>query len=111
MGLNEHPARFPADLPAFFVRMLTDQGDLVLDPFGGSCVTGAVAEQLSRKWVCCELDDDYTEGAKGRFLNGTFAKLNTKDTPYAVQPPTAMLSESDAPLEKDGGRTRPKLGK
>lgn len=42
-GLPEHPARFPAGIPAFFIRMLTDPDDLVVDPFAGSCVTGAVA--------------------------------------------------------------------
>ena len=35
-GIAPHPARYPADLPEFFVRMLTDPGDFVLDPFGGS---------------------------------------------------------------------------
>ena len=39
-GLKPHPARFPVELPEYFVRMLTDRGDMVVDPFGGSCVTG-----------------------------------------------------------------------
>ena len=34
-GLKTHPARFPLELPEFFVRMLTDEGDSVLDPFAG----------------------------------------------------------------------------
>ena len=42
-NLKPHPARFPARLPEFFVRMLTDVGDAVIDPFAGSCVTGEVA--------------------------------------------------------------------
>ena len=37
---------FPADLPEYFIRMLTDPGDFVFDPFAGSCVTGEVAERL-----------------------------------------------------------------
>ena len=65
--LPVHPARFPEQLPEYFIRMLTAPGDLVLDPFAGSCVTGAVAEQLGRRWTCCEMDADYLEGAKGRF--------------------------------------------
>ncbi|TWW08893.1 methyltransferase, partial [Planctomyces bekefii] len=65
-GLPEHPARFPASLPAMFIRMLTDKGDFVVDPFGGSCVTGSVAEQMERNWLCCELDLEYVEGAKGQ---------------------------------------------
>jgi site-specific DNA-methyltransferase (cytosine-N4-specific) len=66
-GLNPHPARFPAELPEFFVRMLTNKGDLVVDPFGGSCVTGEVCERLDRKWVCIDLVQDYLKGAVGRF--------------------------------------------
>ena len=41
-GYRPHPARYPAALPEFFVKMLTDEGDLVFDPFAGSNVTGAV---------------------------------------------------------------------
>ena len=62
-----HPARFPRLLPEFFLRLLSDPGDLVLDPFAGSCVTGEVAERMERKWICCELDEKYLKGARGRF--------------------------------------------
>ena len=41
-----HPARMPADLVEFFVKFVTDENDLVFDPFGGSNTTGAVAENL-----------------------------------------------------------------
>ena len=65
--LPVHPARYPDALPEYFIRMLTDPGDVVLDPFAGSCVTGEVAARLQRKWLCCELDEDYLLGALGRF--------------------------------------------
>jgi site-specific DNA-methyltransferase (cytosine-N4-specific) len=42
-GIAPHPARFPAGIPEYFVRMLTDPGDLVVDPFAGSCVTARCA--------------------------------------------------------------------
>ena len=110
LGLPEHPARFPAALPAMFIRMLTDKENLVIDPFGGSCVTGAVAEQLGRKWLCCELDSEYVEGAKGRFVGGADAAdlLQTgRATPYEIYPPALLLDEEDCPLVEDGGRERP----
>lgn len=66
-----HPARFPRELPRFFVEFLTDPGDLVLDPFGGSNMTGAVAEELERRWITFELFDDYLEGSIGRFDSAT----------------------------------------
>ncbi|WP_200868651.1 DNA methyltransferase [Bacillus cihuensis] len=40
MNIKPHPARFPNELPSFFIKFLTDPGDVVYDPFGGSCVTG-----------------------------------------------------------------------
>ncbi|MGH9476406.1 MAG: DNA-methyltransferase [Terriglobales bacterium] len=66
-GLKPHPARFPAAIPEMFVRMLTDEGDSVLDPFAGSCVTGEVCERLRRKWTCVELRGEYVQAALGRF--------------------------------------------
>ncbi len=65
--LKRHPARMPAALPRFFVNMLTTEGDLVLDPFGGSNTTGAVAEELGRRWMAVEPMSEYIEGSKGRF--------------------------------------------
>ena len=66
-GIKAHPARFPAELPEFFIRMLTDEGDRVVDPFAGSCVTGEVCERLKRRWTCIELQESYLNGALGRF--------------------------------------------
>ena len=66
-GLTIHPARFPPELPDFFIRFLTEAGQLVLDPFAGSNVTGQVAERLERKWIGIELSADYLAGSKVRF--------------------------------------------
>jgi len=66
-GEKPHPARFPPQLPAFFIKFLTDEGDLILDPFAGSCTTGEVAENLHRRWICIDRETDYLNGAKFRF--------------------------------------------
>ena len=66
-GSKVHPARFPAALPEFFIRLLTDYSDLVLDPFAGSNTTGAVAEKLERRWIAVENIEAYLEGSKFRF--------------------------------------------
>lgn len=65
--LKRHPARMPAALPRFFINLLTVEGDLVFDPFGGSNTTGAVAEELGRSWVAVEPMADYIQGSRGRF--------------------------------------------
>jgi site-specific DNA-methyltransferase (cytosine-N4-specific) len=66
-GLSPHPARFPKELPEFFIKFLTDPGDVVLDPFGGSNVTGKAAEDLRRRWMCFELLAEYLDGSRFRF--------------------------------------------
>jgi len=66
-GNKIHPARFPAELPRFFIEFLTNPGDLVLDPFAGSNTTGYVAESLKRKWLGVELRNDYAEESRLRF--------------------------------------------
>jgi DNA modification methylase len=66
-GLKPHPARFASDVPRFFIEMLTEPGDLVVDPFAGSNVTGQVAESLGRRWLAMEIDRDYLKGSAVRF--------------------------------------------
>lgn len=66
-GIKIHPARFPASLPEFFVKLLTEDGDLVVDPFAGSNTAGYVAEQLGRRWIALELVDEYLKASKFRF--------------------------------------------
>ena len=64
-----HPARMPKELPEFFIQFLTDEGDLVLDPFGGSNSTGCIAQKLNRNWISIEAEKKYIDGSVGRFLN------------------------------------------
>jgi site-specific DNA-methyltransferase (cytosine-N4-specific) len=66
-GVKIHPARFPAALPEFFLKLITDEGDLVLDPFAGSNTTGAVAESLHLRWIAVENVEAYLEASKFRF--------------------------------------------
>jgi site-specific DNA-methyltransferase (cytosine-N4-specific) len=68
LGLKGHPARFPAKLPEFFVKFLTDPGDLVVDIFAGSNTTGQVAESLDRRWLAFELDAEYVAASVFRFM-------------------------------------------
>ena len=65
--LPVHPARMPPDLAEFFIKFLTDEGDLVLDPFAGSNTTGAVAEQLNRRWLSVEAQWEYAATSVSRF--------------------------------------------
>ncbi|HEU0282725.1 MAG TPA: site-specific DNA-methyltransferase [Gallionella sp.] len=68
IGREAHPARFPAALPEFFVKYLTDPNDLVVDIFSGSNTTGRVCENLGRSWVAMEERRDYAALSLLRFL-------------------------------------------
>ena len=111
--LPVHPARYPAKLPEYFIRMLTDAEDFVVDPFGGSCITGEVSEALKRNWACCELDENYLKGAMSRFV-GVKSKLQkSENDPYQIYPPCALNGAADtSPLPVDGGfKRQPKAPK
>lgn len=58
------------DLPSFFIKFLTDPGDLVLDIFSGSNTTGRAAENLGRKWIAMEERQDHAALSAVRFLEG-----------------------------------------
>lgn len=110
-NLAPHPARFPLQVPEFFIRLLTDRGDTVVDPFAGSCATGAAAERLRRKWICIDLEERYLEGAKGRFqdddergaspdqdANPKYGVVRLGD--YAE----SAIAVQDDPLDPNGGK-------
>lgn len=77
-GLPIHGARFPEALPEFFIRMCTDEGDLVYDPFAGSGTTAAVAERLGRRWITSEIMREYVIGQSIRFPHARFDAQNDR---------------------------------
>lgn len=112
-NLTVHPARFPAELPEFFIRMLTDPGDVVVDPFAGSCVTGEVAQRLKRRWMCVELLEEYLRGGIARFqgepaLFPETMRRNGGTQFYKAYHPAVTWNGIDGDLlPADGGRKRP----
>lgn len=112
-GIKPHPARFPAKLPEYFIRMLTDIDDQVFDPFAGSCVVGEVAERLQRRWICCEIEEQYINGTLGRFTaEGWRSAISQSEQPgsYEVGNPAIQwhgVDDSEEKLSEDGGRSRP----
>jgi len=111
-NIKPHPARYPAQLPEFFIRMLTDKNDMVLDPFAGSCVTGEVCERLERKWLCTDLCVSYLQGALGRFAQHqeTSPPEQKQDHVYYRVPRPGILwnGNTGTPLAPDGGQSRQK---
>lgn len=110
LGRERHPARFPSELPAFFIKMLTDEDDVVLDIFGGSNTTGFAAEALKRKWLTFEIVQDYIASSAFRFLEGhdsanvrrVLKELNNSHADYFVGETVCALEPTKKPIAKDG---------
>lgn len=66
---TKHPTQKPEELVRKFILASSREGDLIIDPFSGSGTTATVAEQLNRRWMCCELESEYNDWAIGRIEN------------------------------------------
>ncbi len=84
VGAKVHPARYPAKLPEFFIRFLTEPGDLVLDIFAGSNTTGYIAECEGRKWMAFDERLDYLATSSFRFCSETITDAKLKTTHNAI---------------------------
>jgi len=65
-NLVKHPATFHRDLPEYFIRLLTDEGDLVLDVFNGIGTTGLPCRDLNREYLGFELNPIYADFSRKR---------------------------------------------
>lgn len=68
---KNHSATFPVELPSWFIKLFTKEGDLVLDPFLGSGTTSVAAALLQRNSIGIEILREYYEIAIERFKNDT----------------------------------------
>ena len=63
---KNHSAVFPIDLPEWFIRLFTEPGDVVLDPFSGSGTTAVAAVELNRLYVGIDISREYCDLALNR---------------------------------------------
>lgn len=66
---KNHSATFPVDLPFWFVKLLSKEGDMVLDPFMGSGTTAIASFRLNRHFVDIEINDEFCKVAEERLKN------------------------------------------
>jgi len=81
-----HPCQMPAALLERIIRVASNPGDLVLDPFAGSGTTLAAAKRLGRKYLGIELSEHYAEGVRTRL--------------QAIEEETPTSEPAIAPLKK-----------
>jgi DNA modification methylase len=77
-NIAPHPARFPVFFAEYFIKFLTNEFDVVVDPFAGSNTTGFAANALKRRWVSFELSEEYLRGSKLRFEIAYESHLNLR---------------------------------
>ena len=67
---HKHPATFPTTLSDFFIKLLTDEGDVVYDPFAGSGTTLVSAMRLGRHYIGTEINREYMDIIEERIATG-----------------------------------------
>ncbi len=65
-GNRSHSAAFPVDLPSWFIKLFTQRGDVVLDPFVGSGTTAVAAIEFNRKYVGIDISEEYCQLSRER---------------------------------------------
>jgi DNA modification methylase len=89
-----HPAAFPIGVPAFFIKLFTREGDIVLDPFAGSGSTGVAAEKLNRNVVLIDNKKEYFQIIKKR-LEKTG---KNRDRRFFVPEPNLIIDYQATPM-------------
>jgi site-specific DNA-methyltransferase (adenine-specific) len=84
-GNKAHSAVFPKELPAWFIRLFTKPGDMVLDPFLGSGTSCVAAFDLNRRSMGIEIFEKYYDLAKNNLKNyiSSFHSKGIVPLPYA----------------------------
>ncbi len=77
---RDHSAAFPIELPSWFIRLFTEEGDVVLDPFVGSGTTAVAAKKLNRKYIGIEMKPEYV-------------KLSQAELEFPVQPELSSINK------------------
>ena len=77
---HEHPASFPLALPTFFIKAMSEAGDVVLDPFAGSGTTLLAAKTEGRRWIGFEIIPKYVDIINARLSENEVTALPDVDT-------------------------------
>jgi len=120
VGTNKgHPAVFPPELPAFFIKLLSPPNGLIIDPFAGSGTTGIAAMELGRDCVLMDNNNDYAKLAFESLKNNEKTRkfeieLRLKDTPSICHPrtkiaPLIILQKRHGLIKKSIDKYDPKL--
>jgi DNA modification methylase len=83
---KSHSATFPLELPSWFIKLFTKQGDVVLDPFMGAGTTAIAARNLDRSFIGIEVLDEYVAIARKSLEETKSAKRAELPHPHVTVP-------------------------
>ena len=66
---KNHSATFPYALPEWFIKLFTEENDVVLDPFLGSGTTAKAASNLNRNYIGIDLNPEYCDFAENQLTD------------------------------------------
>lgn len=92
-GEKLHTTQKPEELLYRIIAISSNVGDMVLDPFGGTMTTGAIAKRLGRKYFMIERDPKYYEYGKQRIEQEVFGDSDIANAVYDKKPLTARMPE------------------
>ncbi len=69
-GNKNHSAAFPSGLPEWFIKLFTEEGDVILDPFAGSGTSAVVSQALGRKYIGIDINKRFCKMANKAIGNG-----------------------------------------
>jgi len=94
-----HGCQMPEQLLGRIIKVCSNPGDLVLDPFGGSGTTLAVAKKLGRRWIGFELSPEYAARIRARIdVANEGDPLEGAEEPKVSAPPTPRKKAEHSPI-------------
>lgn len=102
--LGEHPCQMPEALLERIIKVSSNVNDIVLDPFGGTGTTAAVAKRLKRQYVTIEISENYHEVIVKR-LSGQFEEIKRKVKPAFQEQSTLFNFDYDRKTSSNTAQT------
>src|SRR6056300_28160 len=100
-----HPAPYHKELPSYFINLLTDEGDLVLDVFNGIGTTCLSAQELNRNWLGFEMNEKYAEFSRQKLQGEDISVLpKYKIAQYDMDDNFIQVFHSIGDIEKYFGK-------
>lgn len=92
-GQKLHSTQKPEDILYRIIAINSKMGDIILDPFGGTMTTGAMAKKLGRKYIMIERDSKYCEYGERRLRKVTFVDNPIANAKYDEKPIRVSMAE------------------